>query len=207
MIKPSKPTRIRRLEVGGIYSAGSMGVRKPLKRRKIARRSAATKKTIKGLPAWLKAIPEGKHGSGTLQKRLWRLTSDFVRIRDWVEFGEFIDTGERIIHWNDAQGGHWRSWPECNGMFKFNEMNIHAQTARGNSWPTSQTWENYRRNLVNRYSEEFVIAIDASNKNWPSKITTALVLKEIDRKLTLLSLLPTQPPYYNRVMKLKNPVP
>src|SRR6185503_4390177 len=51
-----------------------------------------TKKVPRGTPAWVKAIPMGKHGSGHLQKRLWRLKSDFVRIRDWIAFGTFIDT-------------------------------------------------------------------------------------------------------------------
>lgn len=176
-------------------------------KKRVARRITPKKGQSKGLPSWIKAIPEGRHGSGTLQKRLWRLTSDFVRIRDWTAFQEYIDTGEKIIEWNDAQAGHWRSYAECRGMFKFHEMNIHAQTAKGNSWPTSTTWDNYRRNLISRYSEEFMDSIDKLNKNWPLKITTPLVLKEIERKLKLLSQMKEKPPYYERVMKLKTAAP
>ena len=168
-----------------------------------ATRGNARKKTRKGLTQWLKAVPEGAHGSGTLQKRLWRLKSDFVRIRDWTAFGTFIDTGEPIQDWNDAQAGHYRGYTTCNGMFKFHEMNIHAQSPKGNSWPTSETWENYRKNLVNRYNEEFVQAIDSSNKKWPLKITKELVLKEIHRTIKMLGMMNGQekPPYYERMMK------
>ncbi len=155
------------------------------------------------VPDWIKCVPEGKHGSGSLQKRLWRLKSDFVRIRDWENFGTFIDTGTPIGHWNDAQAGHWRSWAECHGMFKYHEMNIHAQTAKGNSWPTSTTWENYKKNLIERYNQEFFDAIDSSNKNWPLKITTELVLAEIERTITMLGMATTKPPYWNRLMKLR----
>lgn len=162
-----------------------------------------TKKVPRGTPAWVKAIPMGKHGSGHLQKRLWRLKSDFVRIRDWTAFGTFIDTGEPIRHWNDAQAGHYRSYAECRGMFKFHEMNIHAQTAQGNSWPTSTTWENYRNNLTARYNPEYIAAIDASNKNWPVHITTEMVWNEIERTIHMISMLETKPPYWNRMIKLR----
>lgn len=160
------------------------------------------KKTKKGLPAWLKAVPEGAHGSGTLQKRLWRLKSDFVRIRDWTAFGTFIDTGEPIPHWNAAQAGHYRGYTKCNGMFKFHEMNIHAQSPRGNSWPTSDTWDNYRKNLLNRYTQEFVDAIDTSNAKWEPKITTEMVMREIHRTIKMLGMMQEKPPYFTRMMKL-----
>lgn len=191
-------------------------VRKPFKRvsskkctlgRSIIKRSPNGRikpsKASKMCPDWLKCVPEGKHGSGSIQKRLWRLKSDFVRIRDWTAFGTFIDTGEPIRHWNDAQAGHWRSWAECRGMFKFHEMNIHAQSPKGNSWPTSTTWENYRRNLVNRYNEDFVQAIDSSNKNWELKITTEKVMAEIERTIKMLGMMETKPPYWQRLMKLR----
>lgn len=161
------------------------------------------KKVPKGTDAWIKAIPRGVHGSGHLQQRLWRLKSDFVRIRDWTQFGTFIDTAVPICNWYDAQAGHWRSFAECRGMFKFHEMNIHAQSPKGNSWPTSTTWENYRKNLTNRYNSQFIDAIDLSNKNWPLKITTELVLKEMERTIRMIEMLSTQPPYWERMMKLR----
>lgn len=162
------------------------------------------KKTSKGTPTWIKAIPRGSHGSGHLQQRLWRLKSDFVRIRDWTAFGTFIDTGEPIQHWTDAQAGHWRSYAECRGMFKFAEMNIHAQTPMGNKLSTSTTWENYRKNLIARYGEEFVTAIDSSNKNWLLKMSTELVMKEIERTIKMLGMMKEKPPYYERMVKLRN---
>lgn len=172
--------------------------------RKMPRTAIKPRKIPKGTNAWIKAIPVSKtaHGSGHLQKRLWRLKSDFVRIRDWTAFGTFIDTNENISNWNDAQAGHYRSYNECRGMFKFHDMNIHAQTPSGNAWPTSTTWEKFADNLVERYGTEFIQAIDFSNKNCPIKITPNDVLKEMHRTLKMLGMMEEKPPYYKRVMSL-----
>lgn len=181
------------------------GSKRPLQRSK----GIKPKKIPKGLEPWIRAIPVSKlaHGSGHLQKRLWRLKSDFVRIRDWTAFGSFIDTGKPIKDWNDSQAGHYRSYAECRGMFKFHEMNIHAQSPNGNAWPTSSTWENYKKNLIARYNQEFFDAIDASNKNWEIRITTDMVLQEMERTIKMIAMLPEQPPYFARVMKLRAQTP
>lgn len=192
-----------KLPIKGIKRKAGIGlqrVKRPLQKSKPIK----GRKIPKGTDAWIKAIPVSKkaHGSGHLQKRLWRLKSDFVRIRDWTAFGKFIDTNERIVNWNDAQAGHYRSYNECNGMFKFHEMNIHAQSPSGNAWPTSTTWENYKRNLTNRYTPEFVEAIDVTNQGWPLKINNLKVITEIKRTLKMLGMMKVQPDYYKRVMSL-----
>lgn len=180
---------------------------KPLKRKRATvkpkRGSGGKLGAKKGIPAWLRAIPEGSHGSGTLQKRLWRLKSDYVRIRDFLEFGTFVDTGERIEDWNHAQAGHYRSYNECNGMFKFHWMNIHAQSPKGNSFPTSTTWEKYKETLVYRYGKDIIGAIDQENKVTPLKITNLAVLAEIEDTIGGISRLAVKPPYWDRLMKLR----
>lgn len=182
----------------------SKGV-KSSKRANLPRSRISKAKVPKGLPSWIKAIPEGAHGSGTLQKRLWRLTSDYVRIRDFLEFGTYIDSGEKILDWNDAQAGHWRSYSQCHGMYKFNIDNIHAQTPKGNSWPTGTTWDNYRRNLIKRYGEEYVEYIDRINRpeHWRVPITKDMVLRDIESKIGAISFLRIKPPYYKRMIELR----
>lgn len=166
-------------------------------------RGIKPKKVPKGLPAWLKAIPEGVHGSGTEQKRLWRLTSDYVRIRDFQKYGKCIATDQILNDWNDGQAGHYRSYSECNGIFKFNPLNIHLQTANSNGWPTSKTWETFARNLKERYGSAYIYDLDAINFLSQLKITRELTLKWIEFRLIDLGKLLVKPPYYERVMKLK----
>ena len=106
-----------------------------IKRKKFLKRTAIKpKKVPKGTDAWIRAIPQGRHGSGHLQKRLWRLTSDMVRISDFYKYGgKCVATGKQLATWNDGQAGHFKSWQKCNGMYKFNTNNIFLQSAYSNS--------------------------------------------------------------------------
>ena len=178
--------------------------RKPIKRRSTLV-GLKPKPTKTSLPTWIKAIPESQaHGSGTLQKRLWRLKSDFVRIRDWYAYdGRCVASGRKLAHWTLGQAGHFKPYSNCNGMFKFHEMNIHLQSANKNKWGNRDDWKAYENELILRYSQEFIDAIELSNKNWPLKITNEMVIQEIQRTIKMLGMCPEQPVYYPRVVALQ----
>ncbi len=163
-----------------------------------------SRKVPKNTDAWIKAIPVSAkaHGSGHLQKRLWRLTSDYVRIRDAHKYGKCVATNQILTNWNEGQAGHYRSYTSCNGLFKFDTRNIHLQTARSNAWPNSNTYETFQNNLRIRYGMARIDEIDQANRNTPLKITTDMVLREMRILLMGIAGLPEQPPYYARVMTL-----
>jgi hypothetical protein len=195
------------LNVGkGFKSRGKPLKRSPFKRKAVKSRKRPLKAPVARvkLESWLRAIPESQsHGSGTLQKRLWRVKSDFVRIRDWHTFdGRCVATGKKIAHWSEGQAGHLKPYSKCNGMFKFNEMNIHMQSYASNKWPTRDDWKNYEAELERRYSDQFVPAIERSNRDWPLKFTNEQVVDEIKRTLKMLGMCKEQPDYYPRVMSL-----
>lgn len=87
-------------------------------------------------------------------------------------------------------------------MFKFNEMNIHMQSASSNKWGNRDDWKAYEAELVNRYSQEFLDAIEISNRDWPLKFTDEHILKEMERTITMMGMCPEQPDYYPRVKML-----
>lgn len=185
-----------------IHRKNVLGQNRPRKRHRIK-----PKKIPKGTPAWIKAIPRGLHGSGHLQKRLWRLTSDYCRIRDSYRWdGRCIATGMTIYHWNNGQAGHYRGYTTCNGMFKFDPMNIHLQTAQSNSWPTSRTWEVFAANLRSRYGEDYIEKIDKANEYHAAniRITTERVMQDIERKIEMIRRLPEKPPYWTRLATLRS---
>ena len=101
---------------------------------------------------WIKAIPQSQnHGSGILQKKLWRLVSDYCRIRDWYAYeGKCVATGAKIGHWRLGQAGHFRPYSTCRGMFKFDERNIFLQSPRSNSWGGYDDWINFEYNVICR---------------------------------------------------------
>lgn len=178
-----------------------VGDRKPtsLPRKRQKPRSAGPK-----LPKWIRAIPEGSHGSGTLQKRLWRLTSDCVRIRDWHKFGGIcIASGVYIPSWRDGQAGHFKPWSKCNGIFKFNRTNIHLQAEASNKWHNSETWFAYAEEMERRwgYTKE---SLDLTNSLTDLKtLGTENLLNEMEIILLEMAELPERPDYYHRVVTLK----
>ena len=151
---------------------------------------------------WVKAIPEGSHGSGTLQKRLWRLVSDYVRIRDWHKYRTCVATGVPIARWQDGQAGHYLAYSTCHGMYKFFEGNVHLQSASSNGWGGMEIGYAFGEELKRRGIDPDVLKKD----NWRTelKINDSKVKEKMEDILGKMIELPEQPGYFNRVIELRS---
>jgi hypothetical protein len=156
------------------------------------------------VPKWVLSIPKGSHGSGDLQKRLWRVVSDFVRIRDWTKYGSCVATGTRIEHWKDGDAGHFVPYSKCNGLFKFNPMNIHLQSKSSNGWGGFDQGAKYAATLTQRYGPSAVELIETENRVTPLKFTTAEILDMMGDYLNLMGHFGEQPAYYQRARELRD---
>lgn len=164
---------------------------------------AKASKPKKSLPSWLKAIPEGSHGSGTVQKRLWRVVSDYTRLRDWYYHkGVCVASGIKLSDWREGQAGHFLSYSTCNGLFKFDERNVHLQSAHSNQWGRREDWQLYEATLIQRYGVEYINMLEDENRASPLKFTVEQTKDKIQEILKKMATLPEQPEYYKRVMKL-----
>ena len=153
--------------------------------------------------SWIKSIPENKsHGSGSLEQRLWRLVSDYVRIRDWYKYKSCVATGIYIPHWKEGQAGHYKSYNACDGMFKFHPMNIHLQSASSNAWGDQEVGHNFGEELKRRYGQDYLKKIKEENrKHISEKRDKQNVIKAMLNILSLMKELPEKPEYYDRVMQ------
>ena len=156
------------------------------------------------LPAWVKSIPESSaHGSGTYQKRLWRLVSDTVRIRDFYSFkGRCVATEAILGDWRGGNAGHWKSYSCCNGMYKFDPENIHLQSASSNSWGGMEIGHAMGEEIKRRHGKNALKNIEKHNRETELKITDSMVIEKIRDILEKMKDLPEQPKYYPRVMEL-----
>ena len=152
--------------------------------------------------AWVKAIPySANHGAG-IQKKLWRLISDYVRIRDWYKYGVCVATGVRIEHWKEGHAGHFKAYSKCNGMFKFDERNVHLQSPRSNSWGGYEDWIAYENELLKRY-EYGLPEIDKWNLELQgTNITNTMVIEKMRDIIQKMGELKEKPEYYERVISL-----
>jgi hypothetical protein len=166
------------------------------------RRAKGVKRAYTAIPKWVTAIPLGTHGSGKLQRRLWKLVSDAVRISDWYTyFGKCVATGEYIPHWSQGHAGHFKNFASCRGMFKFNRANVHLQSAHNNYNQTTDSILAFEKELKRRYGEDYIETLHKMNLKTELPISTADVLKEIEKTLEFIGTLPEQPAYYQRVME------
>ena len=151
---------------------------------------------------WIKAVPQSSgHGSGTLQKRLWRLTSDYVRLRDWHKYGKrCVATGTLIERWQDGNAGHYLSYSVCRGMYKFYEGNIHLQSASSNSWGGMDIGYSFGEELKRRGIDPDVLRKD--NFRTELKINDSMVIEKMKEILSKMKDLPEKPEYYARVISL-----
>lgn len=153
--------------------------------------------------AWLRAIPPStSHGSGITQKRLWRVVSDLVRIRDWYKYKTCVATGVPIARWQDGQAGHYISYSVCRGMYKFFEGNIYLQSASSNGWGGMEIGHAFGEELKRRGIDTDVLRKD--NFQTELKITEEMVIEKIEDILEKMKDLPEKPSYFDRVMKLKS---
>ena len=159
-------------------------------------------------PKWVSAIKHNSnsHGTGILQKKLWKLVSDYTRIRDWYQYhGKCVATGEYIEHWSCGDPGHFIPWSVCNGMFKFDIWNIHLQSKKSNAWGGANDGELFAKELQRRYGDDFINELRLENRNHTGeKLSTELIIQEMTDIIDLMSLLPEKPEYYERVINLKN---
>ena len=163
------------------------------------------KKIKNELPKWLKAIPESlSHGSGTLQKRLWRLTSDFVRIRDtYLYNGKCVATGRFYGEWQNANAGHFFSYSICENMFKFDVRNIHAQSAMSNKLSSMSDGNAFGDELDKRYGKGYCEFLEKENlRHKDLMISDELVIDEIKKRLHDFIELEEMPEYVKRAIEL-----
>lgn len=174
-----------------------------LKRTPLARKSKRKTTIITvQIPSWVSGIPQSNaHGSTVLQKRLWRLVSDYTRIRDWYLYnGKCVATGEKISSWKYGNAGHFISYSVCNGLFKFDERNIHLQSAKSNAWGGQSIGFSFGEELAKRYGLDYVKELHRiNNEHINEKCTDDVVMIEINRILDLMSDLKVKPDYYDKV--------
>lgn len=159
-------------------------------------------------PKWVSAIKHNSnsHGSGILQKKLWKLVSDYTRIRDWYQYNKrCVASGDYIEHWSYGDPGHFIPWSVSHGMFKFDIWNIHLQSKNSNAWGGANDGERFAKELQRRYGDGFIEELRVENRNhMGEKLSTDLIVQEMADILELMKTLPEQPDYFERVMNLKN---
>lgn len=155
---------------------------------------------------WLNKIPLGSHGSTPLQKKLWKVTSDYVRIHDFLTYGTCPSCNKPFTSWQESQCGHYRAYSLCKGYKKFDRLNLFAQCPYDNSKMNEDKFEGGRifaNNIVKRYGQERLDLINTYTQGSPEKLEVPKLIEMINEILELFKPLSIKPDYYDKIMAQK----
>lgn len=151
---------------------------------------------------WINKIPMGSHGSTPLQKRWWKLTTDFRRIEDFLRWGTCPSCNKPFTTWEESQGGHYRAYSLCKGYKKFCDKNVFAQCAYCNSRMNEDKFEGGRifaDNIVKRYGQERLDLINTYTKGSPEKLEVPIIIEKMQEILNKMAFLAIKPDYYDKL--------
>lgn len=188
----------------------SFKAKKPLKREIAEYRKTPKKGWI--APSWLKSIPHRKsdHGDTVIKKKLWRLTSDYVRIKDYYLYGGVCPGCKKFkfSNWKDGQACHFKRWTRCNTYGKYYTNNILLGCADCNKFgEDGLVGFNFGNELIKRYGYSIIDEIDLVNeRNKNEKFNDIILVEMIEETIKAIGKLPEQPEYYDKLLAKKKAV-
>lgn len=159
-------------------------------------------------PKWIGSIPQGTHGSGKVQKKLWKLTSDYVRIRDFYAYGKCISCGKSAKEWHGLQAGHYRAWSVCRGYSKWDTVNIFGQCNQCNTaYDGNSVGKRFAEAIVERHGKKRLEQLENFTNRPLEKLEDHIIVEMIKDIIILMKDLPEQPDYWKKTyeqMQLHN---
>ena len=155
-------------------------------------------------PKWIGSIPQGSHGTGKIQKKAWKVTSDYVRIQNYHTYGGVCPGCNqfKFTTWKDGQCGHFKSWGASNSYAKYFLKNLLMICANCNNNENGLIGFNMGAELLERYGEDVIDEIDEENNlRRGQKIEDMVLVGMIELLIIGMGKLPEQPDYYQKVIE------
>jgi hypothetical protein len=135
-------------------------------------------------PAWFNAIPVGSHGNTPAQKRYWKVTSDFVRQRDFEKSKRCVSCSAFLDDWRDGDAAHYRAWSVCNAWFKYEVTNIALSCKNCNRLSDGSIGFAFGEELKKRHGEDHLKWIEKENlKHRGEKLEDWLIVERVGKML------------------------
>jgi len=155
---------------------------------------------LEELYPFISKIPQGTHGSNKYQKKLWKIVSDYVRIRDWYDYGNCIACSQKILHWQNGQAGHYRAWSVCRGYTKFDDVNIFLECASCNTgYDSNAIGVNFKNGIIKKYGKDRLEILDNFLNNPLEKMEDYKMCELALVYLKRMKYLKEQPDYWKKV--------
>ena len=119
-----------------------------------------------------------------LKGKFWTVFSEYTRRRDFKKYKRCVACGRTVTTWRDLQAGHYAPASNCGFALLFDERNVHGECAGCNAFDSGHLI-GYRRNLVERYGEAWVVRLEADYNaaRYKGKTTKVWNTKEYEAKI------------------------
>lgn len=180
---------------------GTFKRKKPLKR-VIAEYRKPIKKGWQP-PSWVGVIPQGSHGSTKIQKKAWKLISDYVRIHDYYTYGgKCAACGKFFEDWRDGHCGHFKSWGASNSYAKYYLKNLALICPYCNQNENAMIGFNFGQTLMDRHGIDVIYDIEDENNNRRGqKMEDFYLVGMMEVILPGFERYPGKPDYYDKMME------
>lgn len=109
------------------------------------------------IPYYGKIPTKGRYAG--VKAKSWSILSDYTRCRDFILYGTFVDSGEKVRHWRDGDAGHYISMAGHGVYSGFSDKNIHLQSKSGNGWGGQDVGYAFGKELERRYGKKFLLEL------------------------------------------------
>lgn len=118
------------------------------------------------LPYYGKIGSDTKRGKDTLAKKAWVITSEYVRLRDYIAYGYCVSCKKPCGVWRDTDPAHYHTFAGNGALSAFNLMNIHMSCKHCNGFRGAAAGHEMATEITKRYGKGILKdLIDTKNKS------------------------------------------
>lgn len=152
-------------------------------------------------PKWFNTIAPGSHGSNPVQKRLWKLTSDYVRIHEFYTYGnKCVSCNRQFESWKSAQCGHYKTWGASNSYAKYNLQNLAIQCAFCNRDSGANIGYKFAEQLKQRHGDDILERIEIEDqRHRGAKMENIILVQMAEVIVKAIYTLPEKPDYWEKL--------
>lgn len=160
-------------------------------------------------PKWIGGIPHGSHGNTSIQKKAWKVTSDYSRISDFNKYGGVCPGCNewKFDTWKDGQAGHWKAWGSIHAYGKYELKNLCMICSTCNKYENGQIGFNIGAELLDRHGidvHDYINRVDIENTG--KKLDDIILVGLIEILIDKMKYLPEKPDWYDKVVARKDTV-
>lgn len=119
-----------------------------------------------------------------IKGKFWAVFSEYIRKRDFKQFGGRCITCGQVKDYSELQAGHFAPAGNCGFSLLFDEMNVHAECQYDNAFNSGHLIH-YKTNLARRYGQDLVDDLEDryNNSRYKGITTKQWTKKEYENKI------------------------